>query len=74
MIMDEPCFDILRTREQLGYSVYSQAKVTSGIIGLVVAVWLGVAVELDVAVWLGVAVGLVVAVWLAVTVALAVAV
>lgn len=36
--MDEPCFDILRTREQLGYSVYSQAKVTSGIIGLVVAV------------------------------------
>ncbi|KAF6027056.1 NRD1 [Bugula neritina] len=32
-IMEEPCFDILRTKEQLGYSVFSDMKNTSGIIG-----------------------------------------
>jgi len=36
--MEEPCFDILRTKEQLGYSVFSDMKNTSGIIGLTVTV------------------------------------
>ena len=38
MMMDEPCFDILRTREQLGYGVFCDFKNTSGIIGICVIV------------------------------------
>ncbi|XP_039248083.2 nardilysin-like [Styela clava] len=37
-IMDEPCFDILRTKQQLGYSVYVQQHDTSGVLGLTVNV------------------------------------
>ena len=36
--MEEPCFDILRTKKQLGYSVYAMDHNTSGIIGLSVNV------------------------------------
>lgn len=38
MMMDEPCFDILRTREQLGYAVFCDYKNTNGIIGICVLV------------------------------------
>ncbi|XP_064605323.1 nardilysin-like [Liolophura sinensis] len=31
--MEEPCFDILRTREQLGYSVWCASHLTNGILG-----------------------------------------
>lgn len=37
-MMEEPCFDVLRTREQLGYVVYNSSKNTEGIIGLSVVV------------------------------------
>ena len=33
-IMKEPTFDILRTKEQLGYYVYSCLSITNGILGL----------------------------------------
>ncbi|CAH1774132.1 unnamed protein product [Owenia fusiformis] len=38
MQMEEPCFDILRTREQLGYGVFSYHRDTCGILGLSVTV------------------------------------
>ncbi|XP_031561140.1 nardilysin-like [Actinia tenebrosa] len=38
MKMEEPCFDILRTREQLGYSVFCACRNTFGIIGFSVTV------------------------------------
>ncbi|KAL5015986.1 hypothetical protein ScPMuIL_005575 [Solemya velum] len=34
----EPCFNILRTKHQLGYSVYAQNLITHGILGLAVTV------------------------------------
>nr|CAB3255185.1 insulin-degrading enzyme [Phallusia mammillata] len=34
MIMGEPCFDILRTKKQLGYSVYTIDHHTAGVLGL----------------------------------------
>nr|XP_053649483.1 nardilysin-like [Cherax quadricarinatus] len=34
MVMDEPVFDILRTREQLGYHVFCTNHITFGILGL----------------------------------------
>ena len=34
VLMEEPCFDILRTKKQLGYSVYPEDHTTSGILGL----------------------------------------
>ncbi|OQV24525.1 Insulin-degrading enzyme [Hypsibius exemplaris] len=37
-ITNEPCFDILRTKEQLGYIVFSQVKNVSGVLGLQVLV------------------------------------
>ena len=37
-IMDEPTFNTLRTKEQLGYHVYSCLTVTSGILGVSVFV------------------------------------
>ncbi|XP_061182648.1 nardilysin-like [Saccostrea echinata] len=36
--MQEPCFDVLRTQLQLGYTVYCQNLVTNGIMGLAVTV------------------------------------
>ncbi|KAK2169696.1 hypothetical protein NP493_1179g00008 [Ridgeia piscesae] len=39
MRMDEPCFDILRTREQLGYGVFCTNHNTCGIMGLSVTVY-----------------------------------
>ena len=36
--MEEPCFDILRTKKQLGYVVYATEHNTSGILGLSVNV------------------------------------
>ena len=38
----EPCFDTLRTKEQLGYSVHSGVRCTHGVLGLVVGVVSGV--------------------------------
>ncbi|KAK7078176.1 Nrd1 complex RNA-binding subunit [Halocaridina rubra] len=38
MIMDEPVFDFLRTREQLGYHVYCTNRNTFGILGLSITV------------------------------------
>lgn len=34
----EPCFNVLRTKHQLGYSVFAQNLVTSGILGLAITV------------------------------------
>ncbi|XP_041356589.1 nardilysin-like [Gigantopelta aegis] len=36
--MYEPCFDTLRTKEQLGYGVYCRPLVTNGILGLAITV------------------------------------
>lgn len=36
--MYEPCFDTLRTKEQLGYSVHSGTRRTHGVLGLCVVV------------------------------------
>ncbi|EDO31509.1 predicted protein [Nematostella vectensis] len=38
MMMEEPCFDILRTREQLGYSVSCTCRNTFGVLGFSVSV------------------------------------
>jgi len=38
MVMDEPVFDFLRTKEQLGYHVYGTVRNTFGILGLSVTV------------------------------------
>ncbi|ELU04683.1 hypothetical protein CAPTEDRAFT_222953 [Capitella teleta] len=38
MNMEEPCFDILRTREQLGYEVYNTVRNTSGILAYMIVV------------------------------------
>lgn len=38
MFMEEPCFDILRTQEQLGYNVYCLCRCTFGILGFSVTV------------------------------------
>ncbi|KAL4440115.1 hypothetical protein ABPG75_003116 [Micractinium tetrahymenae] len=37
-LMYEPCFDTLRTKEQLGYSVHSGTRRTHGVLGLCVVV------------------------------------
>jgi len=37
-MMCEPCFDILRTKKQLGYSVYVEDHDTAGVVGLTVNV------------------------------------
>ncbi|XP_065834712.1 nardilysin-like [Oscarella lobularis] len=37
-LMEEPCFDILRTKEQLGYSVYPTCRCTHGVLGFSVTV------------------------------------
>ncbi|OQV25668.1 Insulin-degrading enzyme [Hypsibius exemplaris] len=37
-ITGEPCFDVLRTKEQLGYVVFSSVKNVSGVLGLQVLV------------------------------------
>jgi len=36
--MSEPCFDTLRTKEQLGYDVFSMIRNTYGVIGLSITV------------------------------------
>ena len=36
--MDEPVFDVLRTREQLGYNVYVTLRNTFGILGFSITV------------------------------------
>ncbi|KAI8442164.1 hypothetical protein MSG28_005772 [Choristoneura fumiferana] len=38
MVMEEPVFDALRTKEQLGYSVFSMMRYTFGVLGLSVTV------------------------------------
>ena len=37
-IMEEPVFDTLRTKEQLGYSVYNTLRNTHGILGMSISV------------------------------------
>ena len=41
-LLYEPCFDTLRTKEQLGYSVHSGVRRTHGVLGLCVVVVSGV--------------------------------
>jgi nardilysin len=36
--MEEPVFDMLRTKEQLGYSVFSMMRYTFGVLGFSVSV------------------------------------
>lgn len=36
--MEEPVFDILRTREQLGYNVYATLRNTFGVLGFSITV------------------------------------
>ncbi|CAH2093913.1 unnamed protein product [Euphydryas editha] len=38
MLMEEPVFDVLRTKEQLGYSVFSMMRYTFGVLGFSVTV------------------------------------
>ncbi|XP_045503200.1 nardilysin-like [Colias croceus] len=38
MLMEEPVFDVLRTKEQLGYSVFSMLRYTFGVLGFSVTV------------------------------------
>lgn len=38
MLMEEPVFDMLRTKEQLGYSVFSMMRYTFGVLGFSVTV------------------------------------
>ncbi|XP_035698812.1 nardilysin-like [Branchiostoma floridae] len=38
MLMEEPCFDYLRTQEQLGYAVFPTCRDTAGILGFSVTV------------------------------------
>ncbi|XP_062510161.1 nardilysin-like isoform X2 [Corticium candelabrum] len=37
-LMEEPCFDVLRTQEQLGYSAFCTCRHTCGVVGLSVTV------------------------------------
>jgi len=36
--MEEPCFDWLRTRKQLGYDVENEIRVTRGILGFTITI------------------------------------
>ncbi len=38
LIMEEPAFDVLRTREQLGYTVFSMLRNTHGVLGFSITV------------------------------------
>ncbi|KAM9842855.1 nardilysin-like [Aulostomus maculatus] len=38
MLMEEPCFDFLRTKETLGYHVYPTCRNTSGVLGFSITV------------------------------------
>ncbi|XP_061158123.1 nardilysin-like isoform X2 [Syngnathus typhle] len=38
MLMEEPCFDFLRTKETLGYHVYPACRNTSGVLGFSITV------------------------------------
>ncbi|KAJ8039795.1 Nardilysin [Holothuria leucospilota] len=38
VMMEEPCFDVLRTQEQLGYSVHATCRNTFGVLGFSVTV------------------------------------
>jgi len=38
MLMEEPVFDVLRTQEQLGYSVYNSLRNTHGVLGFTITV------------------------------------
>lgn len=38
LLIEEPLFDTLRTKEKLGYNVYAQAKDTEGILGYAITV------------------------------------
>lgn len=37
-VLYEPCYDTLRTKQQLGYSVHSGTRLTHGVSGLVVQI------------------------------------
>ena len=41
-VLHEPCYDTLRTKQQLGYSVHSGVRLTHGILGFAVCVVSGV--------------------------------
>ena len=37
-VLHEPCYDTLRTKQQLGYSVHSGVRLTHGILGFAVCI------------------------------------
>lgn len=37
-VLFEPCYDVLRTKQQLGYSVYTGARLTHGVLGFCITV------------------------------------
>ena len=43
-MMGEPCYDALRTKQQLGYSVHSGTRLTHGVLGFCVVVASGIMV------------------------------
>lgn len=38
MLMEEPVFDMLRTKEQLGYNVFNMMRYTFGVLGFSITV------------------------------------
>ena len=42
-MMGEPCYDTLRTKQQLGYSVHAGTRLTHGVLGFCVVVASGTA-------------------------------
>ena len=41
-VMHEPCYDALRTKQQLGYTVHCGVRLTHGVLGFAVVVVSGV--------------------------------
>ena len=46
-MIGEPCYDTLRTKQQLGYSVHSGVRLTFGVIGFCVVIASGVQRHLE---------------------------
>ena len=45
-VMHEPCYDALRTKQQLGYTVHCGVRLTHGVLGFAVVVVSGVGIAL----------------------------
>ena len=46
-ILSEPCFNVLRTKEQLGYSVHCGVRLTSNVLGFAFAIVSGMTQSLS---------------------------